>query len=217
METPILNQLLGRYVMKKQITAGIVLGAAGLVGLAGWGSTETAIAETVTVSEAESYSVDNVHSFVIFKVRHVGAANFYGRFNDLAGDVEFDNGRVVSANITVEADSVDTGNRGRDDHLKNADFFNARQYPSLTFSGTSTDGETLTGELTMHGVTREITATIHDVGTGEMRGKAKVGFEARFSIKRSDFDMRGYLADDLSDDGPLGNTVDLIVAIEADG
>ena len=66
-------------------------------------------------------------------------------------------------------------------------------------------------------MTREITATIHDVGFGEMRGTQKAGFEARFTIKRSDYDMRGYLADDLSDDGPLGNTVELIVAIEADG
>ncbi|MEQ8769629.1 MAG: YceI family protein [Phycisphaerales bacterium] len=203
--------------MKKQLIAGIALGTAGLVGLAGWGTSEAAYAETEAASQAETYTVDNVHSFVIFKVRHVGAANFYGRFNNLDGTVGFENGQITSADITVEAESVDTGNRGRDDHLRNADFFNTRQYPEITFSGTSTDGETLTGELTLHGVTRDVTATIHDVGTGEMRGTAKMGFEARFTIKRSDFDMRGYLADDLSDNGPLGNTVELIVAIEGNG
>lgn len=206
--------------MKTQAIGGVVIGLAGIAGLAGWaGASGSAVrtVETAAIERADSYEVDNVHSNVIFKVRHIGASNFYGRFNDLSGTVGFEGGKVTSADITVEADSVDTKNSGRDKHLKNADFFNARQYPEITFMGTSSDGVTLTGELTLHGVTKEISATISDVGSGEMRGTPKMGFEATFTIQRSDFDMRGYLADDLSDDGPLGNTIELTVAIEADG
>lgn len=170
---------------------------------------------SVEERQSATYEVDAVHSSVVFRVKHVNASMFYGRFNKISGTVGFEDGKVTSADITVQTASVDTGNTNRDDHLRNADFFNARQYPTITFTGASADGKKLEGDLTLHGVTKPITAEIVMSGEGEMRGSKKVGFEARFTIKRGDFDVVGYLADDGGDDGPIGNTVDLMVAIEA--
>jgi len=168
----------------------------------------------VQSTETAQFDVDGVHSSVVFRVKHVNASMFYGRFNDVSGSIGWEDGRVASADVTVQTASVDTGNKNRDDHLRNADFFNARQYPTITFKGVSEDGKTLKGDLTLHGTTKPITAGIVMNGEGEMRGSKKVGFEARFSIKRGDFGVVGYLADDGGDDGPIGNTVDLMVAIE---
>jgi polyisoprenoid-binding protein YceI len=209
------------------IASTIGLAAIG-AGLAGFTSTtneasstavETASVESVAT---KTYAVDAVHSNVLFSIRHSGVSNFYGRFNKLAGSIEFDMNDVTnsSMSITIPASSVDTNNKDRDDHVKNAEFFNARQYPEISFESTSiaevSDGVyELTGDLTFHGETKEITAKLTQVLTGKSRGKDIMGFEANFSIQRSDYGLTKYLADDLSDNGPLGNTVEIIVAVEA--
>lgn len=180
----------------------------------------TAATATTTGSALASYSVDRVHSNVVFNVRHAGVANFYGRFNDFDGSFTFDpespsNG---SFDFTVQTSSIDTGNRNRDDHLRNADFFNARQFPTITFKSTGIreagDGFELTGDLTMMGETKPVTAELDWIGTGSFRGKDVSGFEARFNIKRTDFGMDTYVAPDGGEGGGLGNTVNLIVAVE---
>ncbi|CAE7759455.1 yceI [Symbiodinium sp. CCMP2592] len=208
------------------IASTIGLAAIG-AGLAGFTSSaneaSNAILETSVESvAAESYAVDAVHSTVLFKIRHGGVSNFYGRFNKLNGTIEFDKSDVASSSMsfTIPASSVDTNNKDRDDHVKNAEFFNARQYPEISFESTSisevSDGVyALSGNLSFHGETKEITADLTEVRTGTFRGKPVMGFEASFSIKRSDYGITKYLAEDLSDNGPLGNTVEITVAIEA--
>jgi polyisoprenoid-binding protein YceI len=132
---------------------------AAVAGVAGLGMPErSAVAEGV-VAAAEGYSVDPVHSSVVFSIKHAGIANFYGRFNELKGTFHIDRENpsesTFSAEIPIE--SVDTNNEGRDKHLKAADFFNMRQYPTASFVSTGlseTDEEgvyDLTGRLTLHG------------------------------------------------------------------
>ncbi|MBO6512501.1 MAG: YceI family protein [Phycisphaerales bacterium] len=220
---------------KTLIASGIALTA--LAGLAGFGlQTNTIPANALGVSSmtalessalessraTTTYTADAVHSNVLFKIRHGSVANFYGRFNEIKGTIEFDESDVTNSSMefVIPAASVDTNNSSRDDHIRDAEFFNARQFKNISFESTSitekTDGVyTLTGNLTLHGVTREIDATLAEVRTGSFRGKPVIGFEARFSIQRSDYDIMKYLAEDLSDNGPLGNTVEIIVAIEA--
>jgi len=206
------------------IASAVLLGSAGL--LVGWTSAgSTAIEATtadITARQATPYTVEAVHSNVVFKIRHVGASNFYGRFNEFSGTVGFDEdaGELVSVSFTIPMGSVDSNNARRDGHIKSGDFFNVGQYPTATFESTgyAATGEgtgTLTGKLTFHGKTREISADVVDIGTGDQGGTAKMGFEARFAFQRTDYGITTYVADDGGEDGPLGNTVQIIVSVEA--
>ena len=192
----------------------------GLAGLAGWTHAETAAVSRAT--DTRVYTVDTVHSSLVFKIRHAGLANFYGRFNDFTGEIHFDQDEPANSRMsfTVQTGSVDTGNSNRDAHLRNADFFNSRQYPTITFTSTGIKqaGENeyeVTGDLTLQGETRPITARLTDVTTGKVRENDALGFEATFSIKRSDFGMNTFMAPDKGEDGALGNTVGLTVSVEA--
>ncbi len=203
----------------------LTLGLAGSVfGLAGWTNAEARPAAT-TITAAEGgrhYDVDNTHSSVNFKILHARVANFYGRFNDFKGTIIYDKDDISNSSITFEVTvkSVDTNSRTRDGHLRNADFFNARQFPKATFSSASItetgDGKyEITGKLELRGITKTITATMTDFRSANVQGEDKIGFDVHFSIKRGDYEINKYLAPDGSDDGPLGNTVDLLIAIEA--
>lgn len=213
---------MNRTLLAAAIAAGSVTG---LAALAGWtSSTEAETRELVfeTTAAQRHYGVDLVHSSLIFKIRHAGMSNFYGRFNSFDGEIHFDEANPANSTLafTVQTDSVDTGNSSRDGHLKNADFFNARQFPTIEFKSTgikpvSEGVYQLTGDLTLQGETRPVTAQLTDIRTGKVRENDAMGFEATFSIKRSDFGMTKYIAPDGGEDGGLGNTVDLIVAVEA--
>jgi polyisoprenoid-binding protein YceI len=217
------------------LKSAVVLPAAALslAALAGWGVASSApavpaVAPTVAVAfagaaaaEAKAFAVDTVHSSVLFRIRHAGVAPFYGRFDTFDGSFSFDPAAGISdLSFTIDINSVNTNNGKRDDHLRNADFFNARQFPDATFTQTSAaskSGEdwTLMGDLTLYGTTKPVEVTIREVRTGTFRNKEVVGFEAQFEIKRSEFGISTYLAEDGSDDGALGNTVRIIVGVEA--
>jgi polyisoprenoid-binding protein YceI len=162
----------------------------------------------------DSYAVDTVHSSVVFKIKHLGVSYFFGRFNDVSGSFTVD--QADAANITfdikIKAESIDTGNEKRDAHLKSPDFFNARQFPELTFKSTKVEkgsGNTynVTGDLTMHGVTKPVTAKMDLVGTGSARGASLAGYESTFTVKRSDFGM------DFMLEG-LGDEVTVMIGLE---
>ncbi len=160
---------------------------------------------------AADYGVDPAHSGVLFRVQHKGAGPFYGRFNDVQGKVSFDaaDAGSISVEVKVKADSIDTNNAKRDQHLKGPDFFNVKQFPWITFKSSSCKktGEgkfDLTGTLALHGVKKEITVPFEIVGdAGDL-----IGAEAIFTIKRSEFGI-DYMP------GGLGEEVRMIVAIEA--
>ncbi|CAE7640562.1 unnamed protein product [Symbiodinium necroappetens] len=154
----------------------------------------------------------HVHSGVFFKIRHMGVSNFMGRFNEVDGsfNLDWDNPSASFMDMTVVAGSVDSNNAKRDDHLKSPDFFNAKQFPTMTFEGTSftaVDAETMniTGNLTYLGQTKPVTITANLVEVGDTRQGYKMGVDATFSFKRTDFGDAKYIAE-----GGLGDEVEIM-------
>ena len=147
----------------------------------------------VTSAAPIAYAVDAGHSSVLFKTRHNGVANFYGRFNELSGEVAYDAANPTASRVSLEiqADSVDTNSEGRDKHLRNADFFSVQEFPTITFESTKVaqkgDDLEVTGDLSFHGVTKSVQAVVEVTGTGEARGAKVAGFEARFTIDMADY------------------------------
>lgn len=168
-----------------------------------------------SASAAEKYDIDSVHSTTIFRIKHLNVSWFYGRFVDIAGTINFDEKKpdASSFDVTIKTESVNTDNSARDKHLKNPDFFSAKQYPTMTFKSTSVksagkDALDVTGDLTCHGVTKQITVRMDIVGHGkDPFGGYRAGFETKFKIKRSDYGMDHMLE-------ALGDDIELIVSLE---
>jgi polyisoprenoid-binding protein YceI len=167
-----------------------------------------------------AFTVDAVHSGVLFRIKHMGVSYFHGRFNDFSGTFHLDGDDAAKSalNVTVKADSIDTGNAGREKHLKSADFFSTAEFPEITFTSTSvkkTGDHTydVTGDLTMLGAKKSVTATVTHVGTAQapaqMGGGEVSGVEATFTIKRSDFGMNYGI-----DKGALSDEVQMTIALE---
>src|SRR5438067_9954142 len=127
----------------------------------------------LSANAAETFKLDPVHSFVLFSVQHLGIANTYGRFNDISGTVVFDRDSPSksSVELSVPVESLDTHNSIRERSLKSPDFFDAKQFPTMTFKSTKVEGsgETLkvSGDLTIHGVTKPLTVDFKKGGEGK--------------------------------------------------
>ncbi len=197
------------------ITLGAVLALSGLgIGAASVaGSATPAVAE---VPAAGALTVDSVHSFVVFKIRHLGASNTYGSFIGPSGTFEINADPAKSSlDVSVQADKLTTGNDKRDQHLRSPDFFSAKEFPTISFKATkfTAAGENafnVTGDLSLHGVTKPATAHLVVVGTGKgMKGESITGVEATMAIKRSDFGMTTFLKE-----GAVGDEVEITVALE---
>jgi polyisoprenoid-binding protein YceI len=164
---------------------------------------------------ADTYSADPVHSSVVFRAGHVGASHVWGRFNDPAGQFVLDVEDPTRCNFTVQIQvaNIDTHNEKRDADLKSPMFFDARQYPVISFKSTSVkkgEGNVLqvTGDLLMHGTTRSITVPVELIGTGEFPpGIKRAGVEAAFSLKMSDYGIKGM-------PGAVSDEIKIIVALE---
>ena len=215
---------MNRFAKATLAASVLTLAGSALVGF-GLNSSGAAVetaSSTTTSAAAGEYAVDIVHSNILFKIRHGGLAYFYGHFDTFSGSISIDPDNIENAkfNITVETGSVDTNNKSRDGHVKNADFFNARQYPKATFTSssikeTSNGVYELKGNFDFHGVTNPVTATLTDVTFGSQQGKDALGFHAVFSISRSDFNITKYVDADNPEGGPLGDSVEIIVSVEA--
>ncbi|MCG3131254.1 MAG: Protein YceI [Phycisphaerae bacterium] len=191
---------------------------AGLGCVLGWRSAYTSEAGRVEAASAtvESFTIDAVHSKALFRVHHLGAGMFYGRFNDVTGTIVFDGASAAGPqfDVSIAAGSVDTGNDKLDGHLKSPDFFNVAEHPKLTFKSKSAKkvGDKtyeVSGDLTIHGVTKPLTAQVDWTGTAEGRGGKRCGFETVFTIKRSEFGMTYMI-----EGGGLGDEVRVIVSLE---
>ncbi|MDB5323932.1 MAG: hypothetical protein JWN40_5563 [Phycisphaerales bacterium] len=165
---------------------------------------------------ADNYKVDPVHSAAVFRIHHANIGYVWGRINDPAGTFTLDDADPPKSNFNIELQvaNVDTHNDKRDGHLKSPDFFNAKQYPTITFKSTAVKQSPsakvldVTGDLTLHGVTKSITIPVELTGKGEFPpGTQRAGIEATFTIKRSDFDMKNML-------GAVGDEVRLTIALE---
>jgi len=165
---------------------------------------------------ADTYGVDPVHSSAVFRIKHAEASYLYGRINAPEGTVVYDAAKPESSSfeVTLKADNIDTGNKMRDGDLKGPNYFNAKEFPTLTFKSTSVKkaDEThldVTGDLTIHGVKKSVTVSIEHTGDGKsMKGTAVSGFETTFTINRADFGMK--------EQQGVGNEVKIMVSLEGD-
>jgi polyisoprenoid-binding protein YceI len=171
-------------------------------------------AVVLSANAADTFKLDPVHSFVLFSVQHLGIANTYGRFNDIAGTVVFDkdNPSKSSVELSVPVESLDTHNSIRDRSLKSPDFFDAKQFPKMTFKSTKVEGsgDTLkvSGDLTIHGVTKPMTVDFKKGGEGKgVFGEMRGGGETHFTIRRSDFGMN-------FQQGAVGDEVNITLSLE---
>lgn len=149
------------------------------------------------VGTGTTWSIDPAHSHLEFAVRHLMISTVKGRFGIVRGTVRSDDADPANGQVEIEidADSIDTHEPQRDAHLRSADFFDVEKFPKLTFRSTritdvSGDGFTLIGDLTIHGVTREVTLDVTSEGRGkDPWGGERAGFSATTRIKRSDFGL----------------------------
>jgi polyisoprenoid-binding protein YceI len=169
---------------------------------------------STTTAFAADYNVDPVHTSLIYRIKHLASSYSYGRFDNPSGTFSFDPDHMdqTTFDMTVPVGDIDTGNPKRDPDLKGPDFFNAKEFPTMTFKSTAVkvDGKTLqvTGDLTIHGVTKSVTIPLDYIGTGPgMMGEVRSGFEGTINIKRSDFGMTAMMQ-------AVGDDVRLIISIE---
>lgn len=152
-------------------------------------------ATTIQQIPTAVYNVDASHSSVGFEVKHMGIATVRGRFGALEGTIDAA-GEAPVLQGSVDVSTIDTGDAHRDGHLKGPEFFDADQHPAISFHSTATDFDgagqiTLTGEITIKGITKpiELTGEIAENGQDPW-GKERIGLELQSSIDRRDFDLR---------------------------
>lgn len=170
---------------------------------------------SLPAAAAQTYKIDPVHSSVVFRIKHLDITYVYGRFNSPSGMLQFDSNDDAgnSIEMTVETIHIDTNNAKRDAHLKSEDFFNNIKYPYISFKSKSftkiePDLYEVSGDLTLHGVTKPLTVTARHTGSGQDPwGGNRIGFETTFPIQRSDFGMSGML-------NSVGDAVQITVSVE---
>jgi polyisoprenoid-binding protein YceI len=168
-----------------------------------------------------TFNIDRPHSQVGFTVRHF-FSKVPGQFKDFTGTIvmDKDNPAASSVQVTIQTASISTDNDRRDTHLRSADFFAADSFPTITFKSTKVvpagkDKVKITGDLTMHGVTRPVTLDVDFLGMGSVgQMGTKAGFEAAATVNRQDFNIRW---NKLLDQGGtmLGDDVAITLHIEA--
>lgn len=170
-----------------------------------------------TAVQADSYKIDDTHAHAAFSVTHLGFSTTYGQFKAIEGSFEFDETapEKSTVEVTIQTKSVDTANDDRDKHIRGTDFFDVEKFPTMTFKSTGieiTGDKTgnMTGDLTLHGVTKPVTlaVTFNKVGPHPFKKEIIVaGFNATGELDRTDFDMN--YASPL-----IGNMIPLIISVE---
>jgi polyisoprenoid-binding protein YceI len=169
----------------------------------------------------DTYTFDKAHTNIGFQVRHI-YTNVSGRFTDFAGTIQVDRARPESSTVdfTIQATSIDTADQRRDQHLRSADFFDVANHPTITFKSTSVkpngkDSWLVTGDFTMHGVTRSIVLPVTVLGEGkDPMGNEKLGLETALTLNRKDYGLNWNRA--LETGGVLvGEDVKVQIAVEA--
>src|SRR5688572_4675737 len=168
------------YVMRRFIAAFVVSACLGMT-------------FTTAAPAADVYTYDGVHSSVSFKARHLDISWIHVRFNEASGKFVIDRQDPSKSTFefSVKADSVDTGNVKRDEHLRQPDYFDTKQFPTIDFKSTSVKaiegGYEVTGDFTMHGKTKSITMVLKGGKEVEWKGVKRVGFSTEIALKRSDY------------------------------
>jgi len=141
---------------------------------------------------AGTWAIDTVHSTVGFSVRHLMVSKVRGTFNDFTGAITVAEDGTAAVTAEIQVASIDTKNTDRDAHIKSADFFDAEQYPTATFTSTAVrakgDDYVVEGQFTLHGVTRPVELALEFNGVNPGMGNGPVaGFEATTVLNRKDF------------------------------
>ncbi|MDX1754150.1 MAG: YceI family protein [Salinimicrobium sediminis] len=156
-----------------------------------------AFLSTTTFAQT-TWKVDPAHTQVSFGITHMGISEVEGRFNKFDGSIVAakDDFSDAQYQMTIEVPSIDTGIEMRDNHLRNADFFDAEKYPKMTFKSTSSKKVSenkykVTGDLTFHGITKPVTLDVWYRGTIEnpQNGDVISGFAISGEVKRSDYNL----------------------------
>jgi polyisoprenoid-binding protein YceI len=156
----------------------------------------TSIAATLLLGSVayatDTYNIDPAHTSIGFSVRHLGLNNVKGQFKEFAGVIVLDDGRIAEARGTIQVKSVDTGVQQRDNHLRTADFFDATNYPTITFKTKRiemTGGQiVMISDFTMRGVTKELRLPAKLAGPSkDPWGNLRIGLEAKTKLNRKDY------------------------------
>ncbi|HRH80321.1 MAG TPA: YceI family protein [Thiobacillaceae bacterium] len=167
-------------------------------------------------AQVETFSIDPEHSFANWEIRHVAALTS-GTFHDVKGKIQLDTANLAKSSIeaTISVYSLNSSHRRRDIHILTEEYLGARDYPEMKFVSTgmqpvNAERGTLTGMLTLHGVTKPVTLNYQILGLGnDPWGGMRAGFKATTRILRSDFGISKHLPS-----GPVGNEVDITLLIE---
>lgn len=169
-------------------------------------------------AQAADYVIDTEgqHAFIQFKISHLGYSYILGSFEAFSGEFSYapDDLAASSVNVEVDVASLNSNHAERDKHILSADFLNASEYPQATFESTGfestgEDEGRLTGELTLHGVTQEITLDVTHIGGGEDPwGNYRDGFEGATTLRLADYDI------DMSKFPPVMQELELYVVFE---
>jgi polyisoprenoid-binding protein YceI len=170
---------------------------------------------------AGTWTIDPVHSYVGFVIKHMMVSKVRGHFSTVSGSITTAASvHDSSVTVAIEANSIDTNNTMRDDHIRSADFFDAENHPSITFTSTAVRTDSgeffIDGDLTIRGTTKPVTLAVEPPEFGpNPQGGTKAGFSATTQINRDDFGV--------SYNGPipgggvaLGEKVQIVLEVEAD-
>jgi polyisoprenoid-binding protein YceI len=171
---------------------------------------------------ATTWDIDSKHSSASFKVRHMMVSNVRGQVGGITGTAEFDGRNVDEIKVTAKLDpaTINTNDTGRDEHLKNADFFDVQKYPTIEFVSTGIvpvmgAGFKMGGKLTMHGVTKNVELSVDGPTEAikDPKGKTRVGAAATTRVKRKDF---GIVYNSTLETGgvAIGDEVDVTIEVE---
>jgi len=164
---------------------------------------------------AASYTIDPQHTYPNFTINHLGFSTLHGRFGKTTGKLNLDQAKGTgSVDIVIDVASINTGFKKRDDHLRSPDFFNAIEFPEITFKSTKVTfqgkGATVVGDLTIMGVTKSVSLAVDSISCGvhPFSKKQVCGFDATTQLKRSDFGIKYALP-------AVGDDISLNIEVEA--
>jgi len=170
----------------------------------------------VCAAQTETWKIDPAHSAVQFSVRHMGISTVRGQFQKVAGTVQYDakDASKTSIDATIDTTSIDTRVEMRDNDLRGPNFFDAQKYPALTFKSkkaeSAGDGKLkVTGDLTIHGVTKEVVLDVEgpSAPAKDPKGNLHVGASATTKVNRKDFGVNGASA-------MVGDDVSIVLDVE---
>ena len=176
----------------------IVLASLALLAIAG--AAQAAPSADAKKAPTGSYSMDPRHSLIVFAIPHLGITDYYGRFDHVTGSLSFNSGapEKSSVSVTIDMTSLDVPSKELVSELSGTGVFNAEKFPTATFKSTSVvrtgaNSGTITGDLTLHGVTKSVTldATFGGLTTDPFSGADDIGFHATTMVKRTDFGLTG--------------------------